>query len=720
MPTVEAAQPGDRRSFTIGDWLVRPSQNLLERDGERTHLRPKLMDVLVVLAAGDGEVVAGEAIQGAVWGKRFLARSALSGAVCELREVLGDDPLAPRYIETVAKRGYRLVAPVGPVAPDESLTGRPPSRRLALRPRAVAVSLVTVFAVVAAVALALGWLGSGPPAEMPRLVVLPFENLGTDDDAYFAAGITEEITNRLTRLGALAVISSESARVYRGQAVDYGEIARELRVDFALQGTVRWDRNPGRAQYLRVGARLVRTRDGEVLWAEEHDGSLHDTLAMQTDIARKIVAALDLALHGSDGDELLAETIATPEAYDAYLQGMYHGWSSETEESLRRAVILLERSVELDPGFAVGWADLARLHGLVYARGYDRSAARMASQRAALARAIELAPRSAAVRFAQLSSLFVLENDFPRLLAELDRIGKNDLRSSALLCLRGQALRRLGRAHEAIPALEAALDLSPHEWSLLSDIAALRTGLGDFRKSHLDCQRLLEMAPAHAFGYFAGALNTLLWTRSWAAARTEIDRLGRFSSPGVIVWRWWFDIAGGEWEAALRRTAELPERGSAGPTGLYPRALLEGETLDLLDRHGPAMAAFERAREPLESRLADDPADPRAYAALGVVYAGLGRHDDAVRAAGRATELCPIEKDHSYGTNYLQALARAHMSAGNLALAMDDLERLTMSPLYVGTIIRISLDPRWRALHAHPRFERLLERASAVASRSPR
>lgn len=127
------------RDFRLGRWLVVPSQNLVEHDGAATHLRPKVMDVLVVLARSGGEVVANEALLEAVWGKRFLARSALSGAVCELRKVLGDDTQQPRYIETVAKRGYRLVAPVVPV---EVAAARGPAVRAIPAPIAVAPAAV--------------------------------------------------------------------------------------------------------------------------------------------------------------------------------------------------------------------------------------------------------------------------------------------------------------------------------------------------------------------------------------------------------------------------------------------------------------------------------------------------------------------------------------------------------------------------------------------------
>ncbi len=716
MAVAELIPPAVRRDFRLGDWLVRPNQNLLERDDTRVHLRPKIMDVLAFLADHGGEVVANEAILSAVWGKRFLARSALSGAVCELRETLGDDPQEPRYIETVAKRGYRLVIPVYPAGPVDGAVAIPPPRAGVWRRRAVIWAVTGVTAAALATAMVVSRHGAKVEAKPPRLVVLPFENLGSPDDAYFAAGITDEVTTRLARFGALAVISSESARTYRGAAKDLAAVAKELRVEYVLRGSVRWDQKAAGQMGLRVSARLIRTGDGEVLWADDYDGSLRDILAVQADIGRKVVTALALTLRGNEEDALAADSLANPEAYDAYLQGIYCVEGAETEEPLLKGVKLLERSVELDPAFAIGWSDLARVHGLIYTRGFDRSAARVAAAKAALARATELAPRLPAVRFSRLASLFQIERDFPRVLAELDRPDADEMGHDAVLSLRGYSLVRLGRAREGVAAMRAAFELSPREWSLLRDIAGLQMGLGEFAESFRGCQQLVEETPDRTFGYFCSALNLLFWKGSVSAARTELEKVGRLSTPGVIVWRWWFAIVAGDYEGALGGLGGLPDAGATGPSGVFPRAVLEGETYDLLERRDLAVAAFERARGPLEADLAARPDDPRLYATLSVVYAGLGRADDAVRFASRAVALGPLDKDYTRSAVFVETLASVYVGLGDRDRAMAQLERLTVSPLYVGTIIRLSLDPRWRALHADPRFQRLLERARAAAS----
>ncbi|MBI4914973.1 MAG: winged helix-turn-helix domain-containing protein [Acidobacteria bacterium] len=299
-------------AFRLGEWLVVPSQNLVALAGVPTHLRPKVMDVLVVLAASGGEVVANEAILEAVWGKRFLARSALSGAVCELRKVLGDDTQQPRYIETVAKRGYRLVAPVAPM---EDVAAALPAARP--EPATVAVSdyslprsrhqlLLIGAAGVLAIAVASFIIGPeiGPASQpaTPRLVVLPFENLGGEADDDFAAGLGEEVTTRLSALRGLSVVTPERSVASTGARVPLGEIGSELKASYAFLGTVR-SSPVGPRRQVRITARLLRVADGVVLWAEVYDGTTDDVLAIQADIGRKVARAL--------ADVLLASTRET-------------------------------------------------------------------------------------------------------------------------------------------------------------------------------------------------------------------------------------------------------------------------------------------------------------------------------------------------------------------------------------------------------------------------
>ena len=316
-------------AFRLGEWLVVPSQNLVTLDGVATHLRPKVMDVLVVLAASGSEVVANEAILEAVWGKRFLARSALSGAVCELRKVLGDDTQQPRYIETVAKRGYRLVVPVAP-AEDVAATlpATLPASLPAVRPGPAPVAVSDfalprsrhqLLAVGAAGALAIAVasfiigpeIGPASQHATPRLVVLPFENLGDAADDDFAAGLGEEVTTRLSALPGLSVVAPESSAASALSSRPLGEIAGESNAPYAFLGTVR-SSPVGPRRQVRITARLLRVADGAVLWAEVYDGTTDDVLAIQADIGRKVARALADVLLASDR-QMLATAPTTSE-----------------------------------------------------------------------------------------------------------------------------------------------------------------------------------------------------------------------------------------------------------------------------------------------------------------------------------------------------------------------------------------------------------------------
>lgn len=292
--------------FRVGDWLVRPGQNLVIRAGTTLHLRPKVMDVLIVLAERPGEVVAGEAILEAVWGKRFLARSALASAVCELREVLGDDPQRPRYIETLAKRGYRLALPATPAGairkwPDARGREGPPSRATerggTARWRRSLLIVTTGLATVAAVAVAIVAGREAPsPPHGPRVVVLPFDNLGDSADDGFVAALGAEVMARLARLRTFTVVTPAGSDALLA-ASRPGDVGPGSRGDYALVGSVRSATSGGHRR-VRVTARLVRAGDAAVLWADVYEGSADDVLNIHAEISRRVAAALDDTLKG--------------------------------------------------------------------------------------------------------------------------------------------------------------------------------------------------------------------------------------------------------------------------------------------------------------------------------------------------------------------------------------------------------------------------------------
>jgi serine/threonine-protein kinase len=257
-------------------------------------------------------------------------------------------------------------------------------------------------AVLAVVAVALGYLlprGTEPPRvsdpERKMLAVLPFENLGSPDDAYFAAGMTEEITGRLARVSGLGVISRTSAVQYAQTGKTMKQIGKDLGVSYVLEGTVRWDRGPEGAGRVRISSQLIRVADDTHLWAETYDRILDDVFEVQSEIAQRVTHQLGVALTGPEkGDDDLPPT-DNLDAYQAYLRGRYYATRPHfTYENWDRAMAAYQRAVDLDPDFALAHAHLARGHALLRYFRHDLTPERLQAADDSAARAASLAPNS--------------------------------------------------------------------------------------------------------------------------------------------------------------------------------------------------------------------------------------------------------------------------------------------------------------------------------------
>jgi TolB-like protein/Tfp pilus assembly protein PilF len=307
------ARPTGAAELRIGGWRVRPALNEIGDVATCRRLEPQLMDLLVFLAGSGGRVVSKDDIIDAVWNGRFIAETTLTRSIADLRRALGDTEPRRRYIETIAKRGYRLIAPV-------SGAGEQPAVRPTADPEADA--------------------GGGP-----SLVVLPFSNLGPPRDAYFCEGLTEEIINVLTRIPGLRVISRTSAFAAHRDGGDVAVIGRRLGVTHVLEGSSR--RARGR---VRVTAQLVRVRDHGHLWSDRYDRPAADVFRVQDEIAEAIARRLELTL--TDRARARSAPTSSPEAYSRYLEGRHH-FQKGTRESLERAEACLGEAVRLDPSFAL-------------------------------------------------------------------------------------------------------------------------------------------------------------------------------------------------------------------------------------------------------------------------------------------------------------------------------------------------------------------------------
>lgn len=201
----------------------------------------------------------------------------------------------------------------------------------------------------------------GPPASGVRaLAVLPFENLGSPEDEYFADGVTDELRGKLAAVPGLLVIASTSSNQYKKTTKTPRQIAGELGVQYLLVGKVRWDKQKDGESRVRVSPELVDVTTASTRWQQPFDAVLNDVFAVQTTIATQVAGALAVALGQSEREHLAAKPTSNLAAYEAYLRGneAMHGF--ESPAALRRAIDHYERAVALDPGFALAWAPLSR------------------------------------------------------------------------------------------------------------------------------------------------------------------------------------------------------------------------------------------------------------------------------------------------------------------------------------------------------------------------
>ena len=289
--------------FLVAGCAVEPTGLQVTVDGRKVRVEAKVMLVLVYLAEHAGRVVSRAELEERLWPGRVVTEDSVTKAIAKLRRVFRDDARDPRVIETIPKRGYRLIAGVTRIseARPPSVSASGPLRDEPLDQRTLSINRVAV-AILTLLALlglwhALDWMGpryatllSKP--DRPAVAVIPFENLGRmPDDDYFANGITADLITDLSKLKGLLVIAPSSAFAYRDGVAGPAKVSSELGVDYLVTGTVQ-----RRLQGLRINVNLIDARSGRALWGERYTGELEQVFGMQDRITAGVVAALELEL----------------------------------------------------------------------------------------------------------------------------------------------------------------------------------------------------------------------------------------------------------------------------------------------------------------------------------------------------------------------------------------------------------------------------------------
>jgi TolB-like protein/DNA-binding winged helix-turn-helix (wHTH) protein/TPR repeat protein len=478
-------------------------------------LREQVLQVLQLLVEGGGRIVTREEIKSKLWANDTVVDfdHSINTTIKSLRRALGDSADSPRYIETLARRGYRLMVPIEyPESVPETALEKDPEQRehsagqmsekaarvqRRIKPDWWKTALLVASAVILVAAGYISWRhfrATGPARSGKiRLAVLPFQNLtGDPNKEYLADGLTEETISQLGRLNPeqLGVIARTSVMGYKHKDERLDQIGSDLSVQYVLENSLRES-----GDHIRLTAQLVQVKDQTHLWSQDYDYSAKDILNIEDDVARSVARQIQLRLTSQQQAELERPPPVNPLAFDAYLQGYYFFERRSTGKDADMAARYFERATQLDPSYALAWAWLSRIRSFQANQGLIPMEEGRRLAREAVERALSLNPNlaKAHIEMARIKQQ-----------VDLDWIGANASIQRAIALEPGnlEALKtaafltvQLGRFDEAFRLGRRAVDFDPLNADSWETIAEIEFFIGQLDQAAADSKKAFELNP---------------------------------------------------------------------------------------------------------------------------------------------------------------------------------------------------------------------------------
>ena len=707
----------------------------LER--ERARLRERASEGAWALA--EERAAAGDPRQAARWARQAAdllpADESMARRLMTLLNNMGDRAAAIRAYEAFVSRlaeeyelepsgetralaeairreppGSREARPTGPLPASQTPRQRvhSPRRRMRVLPRVLA-AVALLGAAGVGVVVHRGGEASAPGG--PRVLVLPFQNLGAPEDAYFADGITDEITARLAMVKGLRVVGGQAALRYKGSAKTPRQMSDEIGADYVLEGSVSWQRAPSGPGRVRVRPQLINARDETQVWAAvmDQDVNMTELFALLSGVTQRVVDELHVVLEPRQQRDLSILPTKSLEAYDYYLRGrtFAHGtWSAKTNLA---AIQMFERAVKRDSGFALAYARLAFSHTEAFWLN-DLSPAHLDTAKVAVERALTLDPDLPEAHVALGHYYEACCGDYGRALRHLEIGHANRPGDAMVVMLIGNVHKRRGEWDEAIRFYERAASLDPGWDPPLLNLAVVQLWLHRYDEADQTSRRALSLEPREALAYTVLASVPLLRDGDVATARRVALEAAVSDAYEGMRLPFYIELWDRNYRTALARAGGGEPAGWFWEDWLVNDHVRRAVTLRLLGDSGKARVQFDSARTQLQLQL------PRAArrqvhnsieSALAIAYAGLGRRAEAIALATRVVASDPRGADALDGPSVLENLALAYLIAGERRAALDLIERvLSMPACFSPQLLR--LDPLWDPLRGEPRFERLV------------
>jgi TolB-like protein/Flp pilus assembly protein TadD len=603
------------------------------------------------------------------------------------------------------------------VAPREPTTRKPASKWTAV---------IVTAAVLAAALLAFQFVRTrrSPTIEPPKqtaptatldksVAVLPFENLSSDkENAFFAQGIQDEIITTLSKISGLRVISRTSTARYNSAPENLSEIARQLRVSNVLEGSVQkvGDR-------VHINVQLIQADSDAHLWAQSYDRQLTDIFSVEAEVAKSIADSLQATLSPQEKARVETKPTTNADAYVLYLRGReYQTRPDNLLQDFRSAINLYDQAIKLDPKFALAHARLSATASNIY-HFYEPTETWKQKAHAEALESLRLQPNLGEGHLALGLYHYYMEGDYDAALRELG-LAADALPNDGDVGLYTAAVeRRRGKWTQALATYQRAEEVDPRNPVMLYDASQTYFGLRDWRTAAERMDRVLALFPDSFNVKIQRAYIEFCWKGSTAPIKSALESLPpNFDPDGVVTFaRWDVSLMDRDVVAAEKALAACQLDTIASQTGVpLPKSYLQA-CVDLV--RGDAAKArteFEAARPSIEKIVVNSPQDGTRRAQLGLLYAFLGRKEDALREGQRALELKPITHDVIEGAIVEDFYALTCARLGEADEAISRIERLLTTPFavdYADESITLSdLRQRWEwdPLRKDPRFQKIL------------
>ncbi len=495
----------ESRIFEFDEFRLDAKRHRLYRrdNGEFIPLANKVVEFLTALVVAKGRLLTKDELLDTVWAGSIVEQANLTQTVFVLRKALGDDTREPRFILTVPGRGYQFICDVAEPNSEDGILDEtflsdplpvsyenPP-----LKDRRSKVKLLAL-AVAAGLTLAAGFywfFPSSKPAslgEIRSIAILPFDDLSADQtEKYLGISFADALANKFGSLKQITVRPTRTVLKYADSNEEAGKIGSELRVDAVLDGRIqRIDKR------IRVSVQLIRTSDNVTIWTENFDDDFTNFFTVQDSISQKVVRSLALQMDDFEAAKFNRRTTSNTEAYQRYLQGRYF-WNKRTAEGFQRAIEHFNKSIELDPDFALAHSGLAQTFVLLNLFGttHDPTAFPMAkvSANRALQLDADLADAHAALAQVKLQYDFDWAGTESEYLRAIDLDGNN----AVVRQWYGEFLALMLRTDESIVQMQKASELDPTSLSANNAMALPLLRAGEIERGLAVTEKVLKMDP---------------------------------------------------------------------------------------------------------------------------------------------------------------------------------------------------------------------------------